>query len=236
MSKDQFRAVRELLYDARLRIDETFYYGRWEQLLQLPSEDDALAQSVNVTEEPEQLEEPEERFPDTFIYPNHHIHCVAAKEILTNTQRKKKSWEYQMVLEPPIIKLRDDVVARAGEADEELHVDAGEEELQEDEREAEYEEREDDQESQATSLSFDQWELQNAELLNQDEYGFGLDEVPDMDDQLFDVSGLQPDQYGVIPWDAVTPGEKAVEVDEELARELESHYAAGHIPKDPRCP
>eukprot|EP00971_Amphidinium_carterae_P301052 5981730-Amphidinium_carterae.2 len=57
-----------------------------------------------------------------------------------------------------------------------------------------------------------------------------------MDDQLFDESGLQPDQYGVIPWDAVIPGERAVEVDEELARELESHYAAGHIPKDPRCP
>eukprot|EP00971_Amphidinium_carterae_P209895 4163415-Amphidinium_carterae.1 len=37
----------------------------------------------------------------------------------------------------------------------------------------------------------------NAELLNQDEYGFGLDEVPDMDN-LFDKSGLQPDQYGVI--------------------------------------
>eukprot|EP00971_Amphidinium_carterae_P301051 5981730-Amphidinium_carterae.1 len=127
LSKDQFRAVRELLYDARLRIDETFYYGRWEQLFQLPSEDDALAQAVNVTEEPEQSEEPEERFPDTF-------------------KRKKKSWEYQIVLEPPIIKLRNDVVARAGEADEELHVDEGEEELQEDEREAEYEERDDDQE------------------------------------------------------------------------------------------
>eukprot|EP00971_Amphidinium_carterae_P209896 4163415-Amphidinium_carterae.2 len=61
-----------------------------KQLLQLPSEDDALAQAVNVTEEPKQLEEPEERFPNTFIYPNNHIHCVAAKKILTNTQRKRR--------------------------------------------------------------------------------------------------------------------------------------------------
>eukprot|EP00971_Amphidinium_carterae_P240382 4772241-Amphidinium_carterae.1 len=171
LSKDEFRAVRELLYDSRFRIDDTFYYGRWEQLLHLPSEDEALAQAVNVVEEPEEPEEPKVRFPDTFICPDNHIHCVAAKEILSNTQRRKKSWEYQIIPEPPIVKLRDEVVARAGEADEELHVDTGEEELHEDiedEREAEYEGGDDDQESQATSLSFDQWEQRNAELLNQD--------------------------------------------------------------------
>eukprot|EP00971_Amphidinium_carterae_P293414 5825472-Amphidinium_carterae.1 len=53
--------------------------------------------------------------------------------------------------------------------------------------------------------SIDQWEQRNAEVLNQDDYGFGLEEVPDMDDQLFAESGLQPDEYGAIPWDAVVP-------------------------------
>eukprot|EP00971_Amphidinium_carterae_P085976 1700972-Amphidinium_carterae.1 len=57
-----------------------------------------------------------------------------------------------------------------------------------------------------------------------------------MDDQLFDESGLQPDEYGALPWDAVVPGDRATEVDEDMAMELESHYAAGHVPKDPRCP
>eukprot|EP00971_Amphidinium_carterae_P026758 527807-Amphidinium_carterae.1 len=138
LSKDQFKAVRELLYDSRLRLDETFYYGRWEQLLPLPSEDDAIAQASNV--QPEEPEEPEERFPDTFIYPDNHIHSVSAKEILANTQRNKKDWEYKIISEPPIIKVREEYLARVGEADEELHVEEGEEVLQDDDREAEYEE------------------------------------------------------------------------------------------------
>eukprot|EP00971_Amphidinium_carterae_P147862 2930883-Amphidinium_carterae.1 len=57
-----------------------------------------------------------------------------------------------------------------------------------------------------------------------------------MDDQLFDESGVQPDHEGVIPWDTVVPGEDSREIDEEVAKELEGHYAANHVPKDPRCP
>eukprot|EP00971_Amphidinium_carterae_P285656 5671740-Amphidinium_carterae.1 len=73
----------------------------------------------------------------------------------------KKSWEYKIIPEPPIIKLREEYLARAREAEEELHVVEGEEELQDEEREAEHDEE--DQDSQATSLSFDQWEQRNAE-------------------------------------------------------------------------
>eukprot|EP00971_Amphidinium_carterae_P231169 4587578-Amphidinium_carterae.1 len=70
-----------------------------------------------------------------------------------------------------------------------------------DEREAEYDEQ-DDNASQATSLSFDQWEQQNADALNPDEYGFGLTN-DDIDNQLFDESEVQPDHEGMIPWDIV---------------------------------
>eukprot|EP00971_Amphidinium_carterae_P253676 5036058-Amphidinium_carterae.2 len=105
LSKDQFRAVRSLLYDSRLKLDETFYNGRWEQLLDLPSEDEAIGQAMNVQEEPD------EKYPELWIYPENCIHCRAAKEILANTQREKKDWEYSIVPEWPIIKLREEVVA-----------------------------------------------------------------------------------------------------------------------------
>eukprot|EP00971_Amphidinium_carterae_P267496 5306293-Amphidinium_carterae.1 len=99
---------------------------------------------------------------------------------------------------------------------------------------AEYED-DDDGGSQATDMSFDHWQERNAEALNSDEFGFGLEDDRDID-ELFEESGLQPDQDGVIPWDAVIQSEKTADHDEELAKELEGHYAAGHVPKDPRCP
>eukprot|EP00971_Amphidinium_carterae_P250934 4981427-Amphidinium_carterae.1 len=101
-------------------------------------------------------------------------------------------------------------------------------------QDAEYED-DDNGGSQATDMSFDQWQERNAEALNSDEFGFGLEDDRDID-ELFEESGLQPDQDGVIPWDAVIQGEKTADHDEELAKELEGHYAAGHVPKDPRCP
>eukprot|EP00971_Amphidinium_carterae_P109302 2164202-Amphidinium_carterae.2 len=107
---------------------------------------------------------------------------------------------------------------------------------------SEYEERDPDAESSTTIPPVDQWEHENANVLNSDEYGFGLDHDIDADDtRLFDEAGLQPDGFGMIPWDVVikdlaSKDDGMVEISEESDQELEQHYAAGHVPKDPRCP
>eukprot|EP00971_Amphidinium_carterae_P206643 4100132-Amphidinium_carterae.1 len=45
----------------------------------------------------------------------------------------------------------------------------------------------------------------------------------------------------MIPWDVAIkdPARRddgKDEISEELARELEQHYASGHVPKNPNCP
>eukprot|EP00971_Amphidinium_carterae_P069939 1383971-Amphidinium_carterae.1 len=45
----------------------------------------------------------------------------------------------------------------------------------------------------------------------------------------------------MIPWDVaiknlVDRDDEDMQVSEELAKELEGHYARGHVPKDPKCP
>eukprot|EP00971_Amphidinium_carterae_P252173 5006793-Amphidinium_carterae.3 len=46
--------------------------------------------------------------------------------------------------------------------------------------------------------------LHDANVLNHDEYGFGLEHDIDADDtRLFDEAGLQPDGFGMIPCDVV---------------------------------
>eukprot|EP00971_Amphidinium_carterae_P279801 5554343-Amphidinium_carterae.1 len=49
----------------------------------------------------------------------------------------------------------------------------------------------DDDVSETTTLSFEQWEQRNADILNGDEYGVGLENDLDIDDdQLFDESSI----------------------------------------------
>eukprot|EP00971_Amphidinium_carterae_P150318 2979999-Amphidinium_carterae.1 len=57
-------------------------------------------------------------------------------------------------------------------------------EIEQDDQLAEYEENDRDDASDATSLDIpiDQWEHENAGLLNQDQYGFGLEDDIDLDD------------------------------------------------------
>eukprot|EP00971_Amphidinium_carterae_P317413 6310676-Amphidinium_carterae.1 len=54
-------------------------------------------------------------------------------------------------------------------------------------------ENDDDGGSQATDMSFEQWQERNADALNDDEFGFGFEDDRDIE-ELFDESGLQPDQ------------------------------------------
>eukprot|EP00971_Amphidinium_carterae_P280532 5568999-Amphidinium_carterae.1 len=65
-----------------------------------------------------------------------------------------------------------DLFYEGGEDRDVLDVQESREVQDGDEREAEYDEQ-DDAASQATSLSFDQLEQQNADALNPDDYGFG---------------------------------------------------------------
>eukprot|EP00971_Amphidinium_carterae_P154883 3071205-Amphidinium_carterae.2 len=115
------------------------------------------------------------------------------------------------------------------------------------EPQSEYEEGDLDAESGTTIPPVDPWEHENADALNQDEYGFGLehdnDDIDDDDDdiRLFDEAGLQPDGFGMISWDVVVkdPARRddgKDEISEYLAQELEQHYAAGHVPQNPNCP
>eukprot|EP00971_Amphidinium_carterae_P085633 1694486-Amphidinium_carterae.1 len=112
-------------------------------------------------------------------------------------------------------------------------MEANHEPEHDDDHEAEYDDGADDNASDATSLDIplDQWEHENAGLLNQDQYGFGLEDDVDLDDtRLFDEAGIQPDGFGMIPWDValkspVDRDDEDTQVSEELAKELEDHYA-----------
>eukprot|EP00971_Amphidinium_carterae_P037761 742739-Amphidinium_carterae.1 len=42
VSKDQVKAIRVLIREAWMKLDVLFYYGRWETLLNLDTEEDAL--------------------------------------------------------------------------------------------------------------------------------------------------------------------------------------------------
>eukprot|EP00971_Amphidinium_carterae_P187566 3722561-Amphidinium_carterae.1 len=42
VSKEQVKAIRKLLLEAWLKLDVVFYYGRWEALLNIDTEADAL--------------------------------------------------------------------------------------------------------------------------------------------------------------------------------------------------
>eukprot|EP00971_Amphidinium_carterae_P127912 2533433-Amphidinium_carterae.1 len=64
LSKDQFRAVRSLLQESRNRLDEMFYYGRWETLLGLVPEEEAhRALLEDVAVPPPGLVQDEEQVP-----------------------------------------------------------------------------------------------------------------------------------------------------------------------------
>eukprot|EP00971_Amphidinium_carterae_P050001 985491-Amphidinium_carterae.2 len=53
-------------------------------------------------------------------------------------------------------------------------------------------------------VPIDQWEHENAAILKQNSYGFGLIDDLEFDDtKLFDESGIQPNGTGMISWDVV---------------------------------
>eukprot|EP00971_Amphidinium_carterae_P092999 1841116-Amphidinium_carterae.1 len=236
-----------------------FYYGRWEALLDIHTEEDAHRALKDRVDPPPGYEDVFEGY-ETYKFDEQVAHSRTAMEILAATQKDKRIWQYAII--PPVphrstagradasesneLPANTAVIpelgaAMAGEAEEVTYVDLFMDDTARENQEAEYENYDDDDDddddngSQATDMSFDQWEQRNAEALNSDECGFGLEDDRDID-QRFEESGLQPDQDGVIPWDAVIQSEKSADYDEDLAKELEGHYAAGHIPKDPRRP
>eukprot|EP00971_Amphidinium_carterae_P249171 4946038-Amphidinium_carterae.1 len=90
---------------------------------------------------------------------------------------------------------------------------------------AEYAKDGTDNDSDATPLSdvpLDQWEHENANVFNQDEYGFGFENDIDLADmRLFDQPGIQPNGFGMIPWDK-SPASKddgIIQLSEDPARE-----------------
>eukprot|EP00971_Amphidinium_carterae_P044020 866045-Amphidinium_carterae.1 len=143
LSKDQFRAVRSLLQEPRHRLDEMFYYGRWEGLLGLVPEEEAhRALLEDVADPPPGLVQDEDQVPQ-----GHQVMARAGEEDVSYV----------------------DLFYEGDEDPVNLDVQEVQEVQEGDEREAEYDEQ-DDNASQATSLSFDQWEQQNADALNPDQY------------------------------------------------------------------
>eukprot|EP00971_Amphidinium_carterae_P209337 4152451-Amphidinium_carterae.1 len=136
-----------------------FYYGRWEGLLGLVPEDEAHRAILDETVPPPGLVQ------EVQVPQGHQVMARAGEEDVSYVDLFYEGEEDRDILD----------------VQEVQEVQDG------DEHEAEYDEQ-DDRASQATSLSFDQWEQQNADALNPDEYGFGLTN-DDIDDQLFDESG-----------------------------------------------
>eukprot|EP00971_Amphidinium_carterae_P336159 6472363-Amphidinium_carterae.1 len=136
LSKDQFRAVRSLLQESRHRLDEQFYYGPWEGLLKIDTEEDAYRAVLDVPVRPPGFEEENNQVIEACHTLSNSVTAQEEKELCT---------------------------AMAGDTDDASYVDLFVE--NQDGREAEYEQDEDDDASQATPMSFEQWEQRNADAL-----------------------------------------------------------------------
>eukprot|EP00971_Amphidinium_carterae_P028269 556710-Amphidinium_carterae.1 len=177
LSKDQVSAVRKLMKEAWLKLDTTFYYGRWEALLNIDAEEDAH-KALLLRLDPPGYEDLRDNIEDNNNIVDEHAAQSRTAAILPTKLPDKTT-------------IQEVGTAMAGEAEDASYVDLFMDDVAREDQEAEYENHDDDDASQATDMSFDQWEQRNAEALNSDEFGFGLEDDRDID-QLFDESGLQP--------------------------------------------
>eukprot|EP00971_Amphidinium_carterae_P248543 4934012-Amphidinium_carterae.2 len=184
LSKKQFNTVRTLLDEARHQLDTVLYYGRWQALLEIDTEADAARVVERPLEAPVEVEEIEDSYaamaadgsdPQQESYAHLFVDSFGDLEALERTLADQPPAEEEEI--------------EGTEVDEPL---------------TEHEKGDLDAESGTTIPPVDQWVYENADVLNQDEYGFGLEhDIEDDDTRIFDEAGLQPDGCGMIPWDVV---------------------------------